>query len=144
MTTPRLANILIGQWQSAPRLRGIVDEVLQPILDDAVAAAEQIQLMQDINQAVGVWLDYLGLRLGIKRPGTSDPTLDERFGFDAAGQPFDIAPFRGSAVNDAIYPLPDAIYRRMVKARAITVFSDGTIFSLAKAVKAGGPDRQRL
>ena len=135
MTTPKLSNILIGQWQSAPRLRGIVDDVLQPILDDAVAAADQIQLMQDINQAVGVWLDYLGLRLGIDRPATTDPTLDERFGFDAAGQPFDIAPFRGSAINDAIYPLPDAIYRRMVKARAITVFSDGTIFSLAKAVK---------
>ena len=85
MTTPTLANVLLGQWQASPRLRGIVDDVLQPILDDAVAATNQIQLMQDIDEAVGVWLDYLGLRLGVKRPGTSDPTLDLRFGFGTIG-----------------------------------------------------------
>ena len=68
-------------------------------------------------------------------PGVSDPTMDPRFGFDAAGEPFDTAPFRGAAINDAIYPLPDPVYRRMVKARAVAVLSDGTIYSFAKAVK---------
>lgn len=134
MTTPALADLLIGQWQQAPRLTGVV-AVLQTLQDAAVAAKDRIALMRDIDQAEGVWLDYLGLLVGVKRPGVSDPTLDERFGFDTAGETFDTAPFRGAAVNDAIYPLPDPVYRRMVKARTITVLSDGTIFSLAKAVK---------
>ena len=130
-----LADLLIGQWQQAPRLTRMV-ALIQNIMDTAIAAADHIALMRDIDEAEGVWLDYLGLLVGIERPGVSDPTLDERFGFDTAGQPFDTAPFRGAAVNDAIYPLPDPVYRRMVKARAIAVFGDGTIFSFAKAVKA--------
>ena len=135
MTTPNLSDLLIGQWQQAPRLTRMV-ALIQNIMDTAIAAADHIALMRDIDEAEGVWLDYLGLLVGIERPGVSDPTLDERFGFDTAGQPFDTAPFRGAAVNDAIYPLPDPVYRRMVRARAIAVFGDGTIFSFAKAVKA--------
>ena len=134
MTTPRLADLLIGQWQQAPRLVGVVD-LLQTILDATTAAKDRIELMLNIDESVGVWLDYRGRLLGIDRPGVSDPTLDERFGFDLAGQPFDAAPFRGAAVNDAIYPLPDSVYRRIVKARAVAVFGDGTIYSFAKAVK---------
>ena len=135
MTTPTLANILIGQWQASPRIRGTVTDILQPILDDAIAAKERIELMQDIDEAEGIWLDRLGVRLGIQRPATADPALDERFGFDDAGQPFDQAPFRGSAVNDAVYPLPDAVYRRFVKARAVMVLGDGTIYTFIKAIK---------
>ena len=140
MTTPVLADILLGQWQQSPRLRGVVVDVLQPILADALAAADEIQRMQDIDQAVGVWLDYLGVRLGIERPATSDPTLDTRFGFDLAGAGFDQHPFRGDAANDAVYPLPDAIYRRFVKARAVTVLSDGTFATYVKAVRLIDPN----
>ena len=140
MTTPTLADILLGQWQAAPRLRGIVDTLLQPILDYAVDAADEIQRMQNIDQATGVWLVYLGKRLGIDKPATTDPSMDERFGFDSAGQPFDLAPFRGAAVNDAVYPLPDALFRLFVKARAVTVFGDGTIYTFAKAVKRIDPN----
>ena len=86
-------------------MRGIVVDVLQPIIDDAIAARDAIQLMQHIDHAVGVWLDYLGTRLGIERPATTDPAQDDRFGFDMAGSPFDQAPFRGDVANDALYPL---------------------------------------
>ena len=135
MTTPTLSAILIGQWQASPRLRGIVVDVLQPIIDDAIAARDAIQLMQHIDHAVGVWLDYLGTRLGIERPATTDPAQDDRFGFDMAGSPFDQAPFRGDVANDALYPLPDALYRRLVKARAIMVLGDGTIYTFSRAVR---------
>ena len=110
-------------------------DVLQPIIDDAIAARDAIQLMQHIDHAVGVWLDYLGTRLGIERPATTDPAQDDRFGFDMAGSPFDQAPFRGDVANDAVYPLPDALYRRLVKARAIMVLGDGTIYTFSRAVR---------
>ena len=135
MTTPILNQVLLGQWQAAPRLSGTVTEVLQPILDDAVGAAARIQLMLDIDHAEGVWLDALGRKLGLDRPATSDPSMDERFGFDMAGNPFDTQPFRGDPVNDAVYPLPDIIYRRFVKARAVLVLGDGTIFTYREAIR---------
>ena len=56
-------------------------------------------------------------------------------GFDMAGSPFDQAPFRGDVANDALYPLPDALYRRLVKARAIMVLGDGTIYTFSRAVR---------
>ena len=132
--TTQLSSILLGQWQASPRLRGIVTDILQEILDDGIDAAGKIELMQFIPNAKGVWLDYLGKRLGIERPATSDPAQDLRFGFDEAGVPFNLAPFRGSTENDAVYPLPDAIYLRFVQARAVMVLGDGTIFSFKRAV----------
>ena len=131
---PRLIDLLIGQWQQAPRLVGVV-ALLQTILDDGAAAKDRMELMLNVDAAEGVWLDYRGRLLGIDRPGVSDPTLDVRFGFDDAGVGFDQAPLRGAMANDAIYPLPDPVYRRMVKARAVAVFGDGTIYSFVKAVK---------
>lgn len=137
--TTQLSSILLGQWQASPRLRGIITDVLQPILDDGLVAAQRIQLMLDIDEAVGIWLDRLGVRVGIRRPTTTDPTLDERFGFDMAGAPFGRAPFRGFASSDALFPLPDPVYRRLVKARTILVMGDGTEQTFSRAVRAIDP-----
>ena len=49
-----------------------------------------------------------------------------------AGSPFRPGPFRGDVANDAVYPLPDALYRRLVKARAIMVLGDGTIYTFSR------------
>ena len=135
MTTPTLADILIGQWRAAPRLRGVVDTVLQPILDDAVSAKQRIEVMKDVNEAIGVWLDRLGRTVGVERPATSDPTADIRFGFDDIGGFFDSVPFRGDVIHDAVFPLPDAVFRRFVRARGLLVLGDGTIATFAKAVR---------
>ena len=78
---------------------GVVTDALQPILDGADTATATIERMLDIDEAEGVWLDYIGVRLGIRRPATNDPAQDERFGFDDAGEPFDQALFRGFAEN---------------------------------------------
>ena len=139
MTTPTLTNVLIGQWQQSPRLSGIVN-ILQNILDDGIGAKERIQLFLAIDNAEGVWLENLGALVGIDRPATTDPSLDERFGFDEAGEQFDEAPFRGFAGNDAVYPLPDVTYRRFVKARAIMVLGDGSIYTFTNAVKEIDPN----
>ena len=67
MTTPNLTDILIGQWRDAPKLGGVV-RLIQRFTDDAINAADRIQLMRDIDEAEGVWLDYLGELLGVDRP----------------------------------------------------------------------------
>ena len=133
------SDLLVGQWQDSPRLRAAVDAPLDTIREDVLPAFEQLRLMRDIATAEGVWLDYLGVRVGLRRPSTTDPSADLRFGFDDAGSGFDQARFRGDAVNDAVYPLPDTIFRRFVKARALLVLGDGTYQTFAKAVRVIDP-----
>ena len=134
-----LVALLIGQWQNAPRLRGIVEQIIGPDRDDALEALDDLAEFLNIDTTAGVWLDILAARLGLARPATSDPAADERFGFDDAGEPFDVAPFRGDAANDAVYPLPDETFRRFVRARALTVLSDGTAATIARAVREIDP-----
>ena len=129
-----LTTVLLGQWQASPRIRTIIEDVIMRNRGDALDAVAEILRMLDIDHAVGVWLDYLGKWLGLERPSTTDPTMDRRFGFNDAGAPFDQAPFRGDAENDAVYPLPDEIFRRMVKARAYLVLGDGTVQTFTRAV----------
>ena len=129
------SDLLVGQWQDSPRLRAAVDAPLDTIREDVLPAFERLRLMRDIATAEGVWLDYLGVRVGLRRPSTTDPSADTRFGFAIAGVGFDQEPFRGDAANDAVYPLPDAIFRRFVRARALLVLGDGTAQTFAKAVR---------
>ena len=96
--------------------------------------------MQAVDDAEGVWLDYLGARVGVDRPATSNPAADLRFGFDDAGRGFDQVPFRGAAASDAVFPLHDATYRAFVKARGILVLGDGTIQTFVQAIHQIDPD----
>ena len=132
--TQQLADLMLDQWRETTRLRGIVTDIIQPIQDDALAAAARLELMQDVDEAVGVWLDRIGKKVGIIRPEITDPALDPRFGFDQAGRGFDQVPFRGAMANDAVFPMPDSVFRRLVKARAITVLGDGTAQTFRQAV----------
>ena len=108
---------------------------LEP-LETSLTALDRIKLMRSIDGAEGVWLDWLAARLGLTRPATSDPSADPRFGFDDAGDPFDNQPFRGDAVNDSFYPLPDSLFRRLLRARAILILGDGTTATFGRAVRA--------
>ena len=135
------SELLIGQWTAAPRLRGLVDLFLDDIRNRVVPVLERLRLFEEIDTAVGVWLDRLGVRLGLRRPASTDPQQDERIGFTGPtqAQGFDQAPFAGDQANQAVYPLPDAIYRRMCRARAILLLGDGTIQTFKRAVQAIDP-----
>ena len=127
-------NLIIGQWENSPRLRALV-KILQDILvEDALPALENVQLMRQIATARGVHLDAIGRRLGMNRPTSSNRILDPRFGFDKAGQPFDTVPFAGTTENDALFPMPDENYKRFLQARVITLLSDGRTSDFVRAV----------
>ena len=132
-------NLLIGQWQDSPVLKGFIEEFLDMVREQALPAIQTLKSMREIETAEGVFLDALGTRLGVDRPATTDPTQDVRFGFDAAGLPFDQAPFRGDAENDAVYPLPDSLYRSLLRARAILDLGNGSIVAFNEAILALDP-----
>lgn len=129
------SEVLLGQWRDSPRLRALVTDVLQDFADEALAAVARITLMLDIDDSEGVWLDYLGVRLGIRRPATVNPGIDRRFGFDRSGLPFDRAPFASTDPEATVYPLPNEVWRRFLRARAVTVLADGTFPPLRRAIR---------
>ena len=128
-----LPAMLLGQWQSAPRLMAIA-EFLREIRDGILDGHEQIGMQLSLDDAVGVWLDWLGLRIGLRRPAVSDPVRDERWGFDDAGRGFDLVPFQGAAENDAVYPLPDVLFQQLIRARSVVVFGQGTLSEFRLAI----------
>ena len=137
---------LIGQWVQSPKVRAHIQIFTDILKDDFLPAIERLRAMRVIETAEGVWLDYIGVRLGLPRPATTDPAQDDRFGFsddpdstDTSGLGFDNVPFRGGVANDAVYPLPDALYRRFLKSRAILDIGDGTFQTFSKAVRAIDP-----
>ena len=130
------ADLLIGQWEGSPKIRGLAEIFRDMMVEDVIPALEEIRLMRQIESAAGVHLDYLGRRLGVERPASTDPAQDLRFGFDAAGQGFDQVPFSGDTSNDAVFPLPDGVYRRFLRGRAIALLSDGTFQTLVRSVRA--------
>ena len=128
------SKLVIGQWIGSPRLRALIDVATDMVRDEAVPALERLALMRQVDTAEGVWLDRLGLRLGLRRPVTTDPAQDRRFGFDLAGLAFDAAPFLGSRSHDSVFPLPDVIFRRLLRSRSILLLGDGTIATFAMAI----------
>lgn len=130
-------SLLVGQYFDSPRLQSAVQAPIDALQDDVIASFDELELMRQIDTAVGVWLDYLGARVGLRRPFTNLPDQDVRFGFEGPDQSqgFDQAPFSGDSVNDAVFPLPDQPYRQLIKARAVLVLGDGTFQTFVRAVR---------
>ena len=133
-------NLLISQWADSPLLQALprlsVDRG-----NEVLAALARLELMRTIDGAEGIWLDYIGSRLGCRRPAVTSPSDDPRFGFEGVTQarPFGVAPFRGMEENAAIFPLNDEVYRLILKARGITLVSHGTLPEFETAVHLVDP-----
>ena len=128
-------NLLAGQWQLSPKLLAAIDAPLAAIREEVLPALERIEQMRDIDDAEGVWLDILGSLLGLDRPAVPGSTTGDRFGFEGAtgAVGFDQAPFRGANPVAALEPLPDEVYRKLIRTRGLVVLSDGTFQTFFKA-----------
>ena len=133
-------SLLIGQWRNADNLKKLVDIGLAAHDRYIGDSLEFLEKQHRIETAEGVYLDYIGERLGVRREYTTEGGDDPRFGYDDAGFGFDQAPFRGDAVNDATFPLPDIVFRRLLRARAILLLGDGTFDAFERACLAIDPN----
>lgn len=126
-------QLLAGQWQLSPKLLAAVDAPLAAIREEVLPALDAIEQQLDIDDAEGYWLDILGALLGIDRPAVAGAATGDRFGFEGAGVSFDTAPFRGANPVAALEPLPDEVYRKLIRTRGLVVLSDGTFQTFFKA-----------
>ena len=129
--------LLVQQWQNSPKFIAAVDAPLTSLRQDVIPAFTQIELERHIDTATGVWLDYLGARVGLDRPSVVVPNAVTRFGFESATNAtgFDRAPFRGKKSTDPVEPISDEFYRALIKARGLFIFGDGTFQTFFRACR---------
>lgn len=128
-------DLLIGQWRNAVHLQAFLDLFIRVANEELIDPAARLAVMRRIETAEGVWLDYLGKRMGVERPWAQQAAIDPRFGFDDAGFGFDLYPFEGGAENAQTFPLGDVPYRRFLKARGVTLVARGTFPEFMRACK---------
>ena len=131
-------NLLISEWQGHERINDLLRGHYELIDRELVAPLVRLEDMRHIDVAEGVWLDYIGRRLGFERPDVNADVV--RFGFDNSdGAGFDQAPFQSSQVLRPLEPATDAMYRLCLKVWAGTILSDGTISDMTTAVRRAFP-----
>lgn len=100
---------------------------------------KELEKQRNLDTAEGVWLDYIALRVGLRRPEAANSLLDERFGFDRSGEGFDQHPFSGRDTSKQSFPLSDYVFRNVIKARGIAVRSDGNLNDFRAAIRKIDP-----
>ena len=142
-TIPTLSvttDLLISQWATAPLFRAWMDAILGIVRDELVVPAQSLRLMMLLDFAVGIWLDYIGEWLQLRRPTVLNADI-VYFGFHPAGVGFNQAPFAPSfPTEDTYVPMGDQLYRRLLKARGLALRSWGTLPHYLVAAQEIDPD----
>jgi len=112
---------LLAQYHESPRLRALVRALTGVVHDQFVAPMNRVLRTHAVGELSGTALDWLGVRLGMPRPLVTTGGL--WFGFKGTssigGRVFGVAPFWSRERElDAQEGLEDALYRRLIRARA--------------------------
>ena len=127
-------DLLISQWRFADNLRTIIQIHLDVKQEYLIGPLERTRELLQIDEADGVWLDWIGARLGLPRPWAIG-LLDDRWGFDNAGTPFDQGRLSNLPDIEARSPIADLLYRNLLKARSVALLSHGDVGSFRDAVE---------
>ena len=128
-------GLLISQWAGATRLKALLDVWLAAVNDELVAPLLELDDMRSLDTARGVYLDYLGERLGVERPYVPNTFYMSTFGFHGHGVGWEQGRMAALEHLEAQTPLFDRDYRRLLKARAETDdFGGCTVGVMRRAV----------
>ena len=129
-------DLLIGQWRDAPMVSGMVEIITQYAQTEVDKPLQELERMRTLSGAEGVWLDYLGSRLGLPRPYATEAGIDERLAFEGVegATGFGQAPFEGAVESEQTFPLGDDLYRRFLRSRAILLLADGSFDAFCRAL----------
>ena len=134
-------DLLIQQWRET-RLDDVMRERLAEVQTKVVEVLRYLEDAGSVETAQGVWLDYIGERLGIPRPFIPATGITW-FGFDDAGATFGGASLRSDLAGlTVLAPLGDACYRDLMRARVVLLNPDthanGSKPLMEAALVAGG------
>lgn len=119
-------GLLTSEHSDQPLFTAMVAAVAQPFAD-LIAVIQSIPALYDLDVAVGVQLDTVGLWVGISR-NLKIALTGVYFSFDTATVGFDQGTwFSQFDPVDGLVSLPDDIYRTLLRARIARNQWDGTI-----------------
>lgn len=133
-------DLLISQWASSPNLQRVLTIFSEVMTDEILDPLNKIHGSRTIDSAAGVFLDFIGQLMGLRRPTLRSSQHTDTFGFDDAGEAFGRARMRDLEELEPVAPISDLLYRRLLKARAIALLADGTIGMLDKSIKEVDPN----
>jgi len=125
---------ITSEHADKPRYMAMVSAVARCFVDAQNGLAAMTQAF-DLDDAVGVQLDAVGLWVGVSR-NVATPLAGVYFSFDIAGVGFDQGVWRGSFDPDTgVTSLDDETYRLLIRARIGANHWDGTLAG-SKAILA--------
>lgn len=133
-------DLLIAQYRNSPRIVSLLESFCGIVEEDLIAAANQLALESAVATASGFYLDLIGERVELARPGV--PSSETKiFGFegqdDSVG--FDQGRFSNIGEDPSYIPVDDLTYRRFLIARGSELITDGSQPDLSRvAEKAYG------
>lgn len=105
-------------------LRNKAKNIFQPYIWDVISRYSELY---SIDTAFGIWLDYVGYRLGIfERPALPGEEKDAD-GMVYGRDPYGSKGYNSSPVQPESKALPDDLYRKFLKVRARSLISDCTV-----------------
>ena len=130
--------LLISQWQGSGQIVRLLRGMYEVIDDELVLPIRRLEEMRSWDTAEGVWLDYIGRRLGFVRPTIN--AMVTRFGFDGGdGVGFNQAPFASATGFIPQVPVGDPEYLLCLKVWAGTILTSGCILDMNIAVRRSFP-----
>ena len=130
-----LKRRIVDQWTRSPQVVSLIHASLEMSEDQVVAIEDGFHDAQNLNLAEGVWLDAIGLRLGVPRPWLLT-TATDLFSVRGPGRGYDQAPIQSAdhPIENA-FPIPDLLYRRLLRARRVAIFTRGTLAEFTRSVQ---------
>lgn len=112
-------------------IQELLDGINAIIQEFLIEPTLELEAQNNVDTATSVFLDHIGTRIKLQRPGVPSETV-ESFGFDDNGVSFDQGNFGTSAELD---PVADVIFRRYLKARGGQLLTDGTIGHMSSVIQ---------
>ena len=130
--------LLISQWTGNAQINALLRGMYGLIDTELVQALKDLERMRNWDTAEGVWLDYIGRRLGFTRPTIN--VMVTRFGFSGGdGVGFNQAPFATATGFVPQVAVGDPIYLLCLKVWAGTILTSGCILDMNTAVRRSFP-----
>lgn len=134
-------GLITSKHADKPKFTATVSLVAQAFID-AITAAQGLPQAFDLDTAIGVQLDAVGLWAGIGR-SMRVPLAGVYFSFDSAGLGFDQGSWIGNyAPTQGLSPLDDDTYRMLIRAKIAANHWDGTLASAQGILQGIFPDGQ--
>ena len=133
--------LIVQQWTDATRLQTLARGLLGTVQDFLTRPLAAMEEKTRIETADGVWMDWIGERLGQARPPTNLADFNF-FGFEGSGGVgfsqgifASVNPFLSPRV-----PVGDEFYRCVLLIRSRFLLSDGSAPSLEHVLRTWFPD----